>query len=76
MCLLLWPFDHESWRRCNGLSCWKKDVWLCGKDTVFVTIRYNIVSNRFYFTYQYKQYEMEFFANDLETALGELMRVD
>ena len=42
----------------------------------FVTIRYNIVSNRFYFTYQYKQYEMEFFANDLETALGELMRVD
>lgn len=41
-----------------------------------MTIRYNIVSNRFYFTYQYKQYEMEFFANDLETALGELMRVD
>ena len=42
----------------------------------FVTIRYDIGSNRFYFTYQYKQYEIEFFANDLETALGELMRVD
>ena len=40
-----------------------------------MTIRYNIVSNRFYLRISISSMRWNF-ANDLETALGELMRVD
>ena len=68
-------FDHDLGGGATAYLVEKRRLAL-REGYRFVTIRYNIVSNRFYFTYQYKQYEMEFFANDLETALGELMRVD
>ena len=68
-------FDHDLGGGATAYLVEKRRLAL-REGYRFVTIRYNIVSNRFYFTYQYKQYEMDFFANDLETALGEMMRVD
>ena len=68
-------FDHDLGGGATAYLVEKRRLAL-REGYRFVTIRYNIVSNRFYFTYQYKQYEMDFFANDLETALGEMMRVN
>ena len=68
-------FDHDLGGGATAYLVEKRRLAL-QQGYRFITIRYNIESNRFYFTYQYKQYEMEFFANDLETALGEVMRVE
>ena len=68
-------FDHDLGGGATAYLVEKRRLAL-QQGYRFITIRYNIVSNRFYFTYQYKQYEMEFFANDLETVLDEVMRVD
>ena len=68
-------FDHDLGGGATAYLVEKRRLAL-QQGYRFITIRYNIVSNRFYFTYQYKQYEMEFFANDLETVLDEVTRVD
>ena len=68
-------FDHDLGGGATAYLVEKRRLAL-QQGYRFITIRYNIVSNRFYFTYQHKQYEMEFFANDLETVLDEVMRVD
>ena len=68
-------FDHDLGGGATAYLVEKRKLAL-RQGYRFLTLRYNVVQNKYYLNYRYKKYEMEFSADDLEAILSEILRVD